>query len=85
MLDFSRVHFATVQCGMSVGETSFAIQKPRYLVEEYVKLIEEFGLDDQEVYQRPGVQIEENDGHIGPTTPETVCQNERREQKPITG
>jgi hypothetical protein len=32
-----------------------------------------------------GVQIEENNGHIGPTTPEKVCQNERREQEPIAG
>jgi hypothetical protein len=85
VLDFSRVYFATVQRGMSVDETSFAIQKPRYLVEEYVKLIEEFGLCDQDVYQRAGVQIEENNGHIGPTTPEKVCQNERREQEPIAG
>ena len=45
ILDFARVYFATVQRHMSVQETVFAIQRPRYLVEEYVELIREFGLD----------------------------------------
>lgn len=29
---------------MSLEETVFAIQRPRYLVEEYVELIKEFGI-----------------------------------------
>jgi hypothetical protein len=33
ILDFARVYFATtVQRGMSIDETVFAIQRPRYLV-----------------------------------------------------
>jgi hypothetical protein len=32
---------------MSIDETTFAIQRPRYLVEEYVQMIAEFGLDEQ--------------------------------------
>ena len=85
VLDFSRVYFATIQRGMSVEETCFAIQKPLYLVEEYVKLIEEFGLDDQVVYDRAGVQMKMNDEQIEPTTPEEIWQNERREKEPIAG
>ncbi|MFO8035015.1 MAG: DUF1670 domain-containing protein [Anaerolineales bacterium] len=85
VLDFSRVYFATVQRGMSVEETSFAIQKPLYLVEEYVQLIEEFGLDDQVIYDRAGVQMRMNDEQIEPTTPEEIWQNERREKEPIAG
>jgi hypothetical protein len=35
---------------MTVDETVFAIQRPRYLVEEYVQMIAELGLDEQRVY-----------------------------------
>jgi len=34
LLDLARVHFATVPRGMSLEETVFATQRPRYLVEE---------------------------------------------------
>ena len=52
ILDFTRVYFATVQRGMTIAETTFAVQRPRYLVEEYTRMIEEFGLDGQKVYDR---------------------------------
>ena len=40
ILDFARVYFATVQRGMAIAETTFAVQRPRYLVEEYARMIE---------------------------------------------
>ena len=83
VLDFARVYFATVQRGMSIDETTFAIQRPRYLVEEYVSMIEEFGLDQQKVYDRAGVQMTLQDNKIEPSLEEIACQNERREQEPI--
>ena len=86
VLDFSRVYFAMVQRGMSVEETSFAIQKPRYLVEEYVKLIQEFELDQGQVYDRAGVQLQVGEDQIVEPSPiADVSQNERREQEPIAG
>ena len=71
ILDFARVHFATVQRHMSVEETVFAIQRPRYLVEEYVALIQELGLDEQGVHQRSGVKFERYNERI-----ETVLDDE---------
>jgi transposase len=76
---------ATVQRGMSVDETPSIIQRPRYLVEEYVWMIEEFGLDEQKVYDRAGVQMTVQDDKIEPTMGEIACHNERREQEPIAG
>ena len=40
---------------MTLDEATFAIQRPRYLVEEYTWVIQEFGLDGQKVYYRAGV------------------------------
>jgi hypothetical protein len=85
VLDFARVFFATVQRGMSVDETVFAIQRPRYLVEEYIKLIAEFGLADQDVYQRAGIRIEMNDDRIEPAPMEVLSHIEKREQEPMAG
>ena len=85
VLDFARVYFATVQRGMSVDETTFAIQRPRYLVEEYVQMIAEFGLDEQKVYDTAGVQMIVRDDRIEPSLEEITCHNERREQEPIAG
>ena len=45
ILDLARIYFATVEREMSVDETVFAVQRPRYLVEEYHRLIADFGLD----------------------------------------
>ena len=86
ILDFARVYFATVQRGMTIEETVFATQRPRYLVEEYVQMIEEFGLDDKQVYDRAGVQMAVQEDKIEPSLAEETCHNERREQEePIAG
>jgi hypothetical protein len=85
VLDFVRVFFAIVQRGMSVEETAFAIQRPRYLVEEYVRLIQEFGLDQDRVFERAGVQMELNSDQIEPSPSESLPHIERREQDPIAG
>jgi hypothetical protein len=84
VLDFARVFFATVQRSLSLDETVFAIQKPRYLVEEYVRLIQEFGLDQERVFERAGVQIELNQGPPEPSPSEINPQIERQEQEPIS-
>jgi len=86
ILDFARVYFATVQRGMAIAETTFAAQRPRYLVEEYARMIEQFGLDGQKVYDRAGVGMAVRDDKIEPSLAEDACQNERREQEePIAG
>ena len=58
LLDFSRVYYATVLKGMSVEEATFAIQRPRSLVEEYVRLLVEFGLNNQRLLDRIQIQLE---------------------------
>ena len=85
VLDFARVFFATIQRGMSIEETVFAIQRPRYLVEEYVRLIQEFGLDEGSVFERAGVQMEMSSGQVDQVP--LVCSShiERREQDPVAG
>lgn len=65
ILDFARVHFATSQQGMTPEETAFAIQQPVSYVKQYVKLIEEFALDDQQVCDQVGVQMSMCDDGIG--------------------
>ncbi len=64
LLDFSRVYFAHVERGMSLEETVFATQRPRYLVKEYLVLIEEFGLERDQIYARSGVDLQESDAHF---------------------
>ena len=85
VLDFARVYFATVQRGMTIDETTFAIQRPRYLVEEYVRMIEAFGLDQESVYHRAGVRLEVREEGIRPALVEAAWQDERRELEPIAG
>ena len=85
VLDFARVFFAAIQRGMSIEETVFAIQRPRYLVEEYVRLIQEFGLDQDRVFGRAGVQMELNADQVEPSPGEILPHIERREQAPIAG
>lgn len=63
LLDFARVHFATVQRGMSPEDTAFAIQRPLSLVREYMHLMKEFALDDQAVYDRLGIPLLTPDGN----------------------
>ena len=57
IVDFARIYFARVERGMSVDEVIFAVQRPRYLVEEYWRLIEEFGLAKEQVYGRCAIEI----------------------------
>jgi hypothetical protein len=74
LLDFARVYYATVLKGMSVEETTFAIQRPQSLVEEYVKLLIEFGLNNQRLSERIQIQLER--------CKLSIFENERREQPP---
>jgi len=86
ILGLARVHFATVQQDMTPQEAAFALQQPLYLVEEYVKMIEEFGLDEKKVYDRVNGQITVRDDEIEPSLVEDTRQNKRREQEePIAG
>lgn len=64
ILDFARVYFATVERAMSVEETVFAVQHPRYLVEEYLRLIADFGLEKEHIYRRCEVDLLRPDVHI---------------------
>lgn len=85
LLDFARVYYATVRRGMSVEEATFAIQRPRFLVEEYVKLIVEFGLHNQRLAERIQALLERCKSPINPKSGERVQKNERREQQPLPG
>jgi len=83
ILDFARVHFATSRQGMTPEETAFAIQQPVSYVKQYVKLIEEFALDDQQVCDQVGVQMSMCDDGIEPLLDRHAKQNDGRE--PIAG
>ncbi len=85
LLDFARVYFATVQRGMTPEQTAFAMQRPLSIVQGYVEMIKEFGLDEKRVYDRAGVQLEMCNDRIEPAFASTAIQNERREQEPIAG
>ena len=74
LLGFARVYYATVLKGMSVEEATFAIQRPQSLVEEYVKLLVEFGLNNQRLAERIQIQLERCKMNIS--------ENQRREQQP---
>ena len=85
ILGLARVHFATVQQGMTSQEAAFALQQPLYLVEEYVEMIEEFGLDGQKVYDRVDVRMMVQNETVELSL-ENAGQIERREQEePIAG
>jgi hypothetical protein len=85
ILGLARVYFATVQQGMTPQEAAFALQLSRYLLKEYVEMIDEFGLDDEKVYDRVDGRMAAQDNEVEPSTTET-CQDERREQEdPIAG
>ncbi|MGD8969408.1 MAG: hypothetical protein PVI07_18035, partial [Anaerolineae bacterium] len=86
ILGLARVHFATVQQGMTPQEAAFALQQSLYLVEEYVEMIKEFGLDEKKVYDRVDGRIPAQDDKGEPMLATQTCQNERREQEePIAG
>jgi Protein of unknown function (DUF1670) len=74
LLDFARIYYATVRKGMSVEEVTFAIQRPQSLVEEYVKLLVEFGLNNQRLSERIQIQLER--------CKMSISEIERREQPP---
>jgi hypothetical protein len=85
ILGLARVYFATVQQGMTPQEAAFALQLSRYLLKEYVEMIDEFGLDDEKVYDRVDGRMAAQDNEVEPSATET-CQDERREQEdPIAG
>ena len=85
ILGLARVHFATVRQDMTSQEAAFALQQPLYLVEEYMKMIEEFGLDEKKVYDRVNGRMAVRNDKVESTLTE-ACQNERREQEePIAG
>jgi hypothetical protein len=46
-------------------------------------MIDEFGLDEQKVYDRAGVQITVRKNRIEPALEKIACHNERRKQEPI--
>jgi hypothetical protein len=86
ILGLARVYFATVQQGMTPQQAAFALQQSLYLVEEYVEMIEEFGLDEQQVYDRVDGRMAVQDDKGEPAPARETCQNERREQvEPIAG
>jgi hypothetical protein len=84
LLDFARVHFATIQRGMTAEETAFAIQRPLRIVRQYVKLIEAFDLEVQQVYERAGLQMPSAGDRIEVPATEPVSKP-RREQAPAGG
>ena len=81
ILALARVYFAAVEQQMTSKEVSFALQQPLYLVEEYIKMIDEFGLDEKSVYDRVDgpVAIRGNQGL--PSSMTAACPHERREQE----
>jgi hypothetical protein len=81
LLDFARVQFATVQRGMTAEETAFAIQRPLRIVRQYVKLIEAFDLETQQIYARVGLQLPSVGDRIQIPEKEALT-NEGREQAP---
>ena len=83
LLDFSRVYYATITQGMSVDETTFAIQRPRSLVEEYIKLIQEFGLQNQRYAERIQFQLEKCKDRLRTGEIECLSKNEGREPRPF--
>ena len=85
ILNLARVYFATVKQGMSPEEVAFALQCSVGIVKQYIRLIEEFGLNEQQVYAGVGARAVVGDNDIQPRTVIEVIQNERREQEPAVG
>lgn len=86
ILRLARVYFATVQHEMTAQQAAFALQQSLYLVKEYAEMIEEFGLDEQKVYDRVDSRLVVPGGKNELSLAEGTHQNERREQEqPIVG
>jgi hypothetical protein len=81
ILGLARVYFATAQQGMTPQEAAFALQQSLYLVEEYVEMIKEFGLDERKVYDRVDGRMAAQDDKGEPMLATQTRQNERREQE----
>lgn len=81
IMGLARVEFATVKQGMTPQEAAFALQMPLYLVEEYVEMIETFGLDEKQVYDRVNGRLgaQGDEAELPPSM--ESCPNERREQE----
>ncbi len=84
-VNLARVYFAVVQRGMTPEEAAFATQQPVSMVQVYIRLIEEFDLDFQQVYARNDAEMSKCDGAIEPSLASDAEQYERREQEPIAG
>ena len=69
----------------TLAETTFAVPRPRYPVEEYVRTIEAFGLDQESVYHRAGVCVEVREEGIRAALAEVAWQDEGRELEPLAG
>ncbi len=54
VLDFQRVYFAVIQRQMTRAQAAFALRLPPGLVQQYLELMEEFGLTEQQVVARAG-------------------------------
>jgi len=85
ILDLARVYFATVKQGMSPEEVAFALQCSVGIVKQYIQIIEEFGLNEQQVYDSVGARAAMGGKDIQPTAAKEIIQNERREQEPVVG
>lgn len=85
ILNLGRVYFATVKQGMTPQQAAFALQQPVGIVKQYVQLIEEFGLDERQVYDCVEAQMPICDGGIAPVVASESKRNERREQEPMAG
>jgi len=85
VLNLGRVYFATVKQAMTLEGTAFALQQPVGIVKQYVQLIEEFGLDEQQVYHCAKTKMPICDGGIPPALANEATRNERREQEPMAG
>jgi hypothetical protein len=71
---------------MTSREAAFALQEPLYLVEEYIEMIRESGLDDKKVYDRLDGRMGTHHNKSKSAPARENCQDERREQEqPIAG
>ncbi len=73
ILDLARIYFASVEREMSVDETVFAVQRPRYLVEEYHRLMADFGLDKEHIYRRCEVDLLRPNVHLDDAVEDAIA------------
>lgn len=85
LLDFARVHVAVVQCRMTPEEAAFAIQRPLSLVRQYIQLIDEFGLQSQQIHERVNIQLAMRDPVQQASPTGEVAQSNPPEPRTATG